>query len=112
MSVVLREVTGCGAEVFPVFRGDGRVRSHADRTSSVLGDVLLDPGVGVHHHESTLPLVLAHEDFDPRGNPVVVDDVVHACIVATYPRCARGKVHKSRKRFEVRRGSRGDDSRA
>ena len=81
VSVIFREVTGCGAEVFPVVRVDSTVGSHAHGTSSTLGDILLVTGIGVDYDELPFPLVLANEDFDPRGNPVVVDDVVHTSMV-------------------------------
>ena len=89
--VVHREVTASGAEVLPVLRGDGGVGSDAHRHRGILADLLLDSRVGVDDDEGTLDgatttpefdRLLADADFDPRGNPVVVDDVVHACILA------------------------------
>ena len=79
--MILEEKTTSGTEVFPVVRVDSTVRSHAHGTSSVLADLLLDPGIGVDEDEDSFPVVLADEDFEVVGDDVVVGDVVHASIV-------------------------------
>jgi hypothetical protein len=77
MSVVLREDTASGTEIFPVLHRDGRIRVDADDTSSVIRDLLFDSRIGVDDDEHSRTVVVADADFEMVVDRVVVDDVVH-----------------------------------
>jgi len=77
ISVVLHEDTASGAEIFPVLIGDGGIGIDADGPSSGFTDHRFGTIVGVDDDEDAIPVVVADADFEPRRDPVVVDDIVH-----------------------------------
>jgi len=77
ISVVLREDTASGTEIFPVLIGDGGIGIDAERTSSGFRDLLFCTVVGIDDHEDSRTIVVADDDFEEVVDRVVVDDVVH-----------------------------------
>jgi len=77
MSVILREDTASGTEVFPVFVGDLGIGRETHRCCNILANDLFPRIRSVDEDEEPLPVVVADENFEMIGNRVVIDDVVH-----------------------------------
>ena len=76
-SVVFREDTARGTEIFPVFVGDRGIGSDAENLRSPFTDLLFPTQVGVDDDEHSFTFVVADADFEVVVDRVVVDDVVH-----------------------------------